>query len=121
MRSMCADPVVLFHVLHIVRLLVEQLCMQIGMAARVTPKDNQNHMLLATSQQKPKDLATQLNIKMSNCWAIVRYIVDTCFKMDKESYVLMKDPNKPLMYLYELPSSGSEGGSRAQQGTELPS
>lgn len=79
--------------------------LQIGLAARVTPKDAHSHILLATSQQKPADLASQLNIKMGNCWAIVRYIVDLCFKLDKENYVLMKDPNKPLMYLYEVPAN----------------
>ena len=96
---------------------------QIGLAARVTPKDNYSHVLLATSQQKPRDLASQLNIKMANCWAIVRSIVDLCLKLDKEKYVLMKDPNKPLMYLYEVPANafagefadGSAGRAAAQQ------
>lgn len=97
--------------------------MQIGLAARVTPKDNHSHVLLATSQQKPSDLATQLNIKMGNCWAIVRHIVDLCFKMDKENYVLMKDPNKQLMYLYEVPAKAFSPGSApasAPAGTPLP-
>jgi translation initiation factor 3 subunit D len=77
---------------------------QIGFATRVSPKDNHNHVLLGTQMLKPKDLESQLNIKMGNCWAIVRYIVDLCYKLDKDNYLLMKDPNKELMYLYEVPS-----------------
>jgi translation initiation factor 3 subunit D len=95
---------------------------QIGLAARVTPKDPHSHVLLATSQQKPKDFAAQLNIKMGNCWAIVRHIVDLCLKLGKDKYVLMKDPNKPLMYLYEMPSNavGDDYEDDAQQGTPMP-
>jgi translation initiation factor 3 subunit D len=103
---------------------MEDDCVQIGLAARVTPKDNHSHVLLATSQQKPRELASQLNIKMGNCWAIVRYIVDLCFKLEKDSYVLMKDPNKQLMYLYEVPSNAfttQEDDDDVHQGTPLPS
>lgn len=96
--------------------------MQIGFATRVSPKDNHNHLLLGTQMQKPKDLATQLNIKLGNCWAIVRYIVDLCFKLDKENYVLMKDPNKQLMYLYEIPSNAfsTRDGDEDDDATPLP-
>lgn len=73
----------------------------------MTPKDPSSHVLLATSQQKPKDFATQLNIKLGNCWAIVRHIVDLCFALGKDKYVLMKDPNKPLMYLYQVPGDAN--------------
>lgn len=93
----------------------------------MTPKDNTSHVLLATSQQKPRDLATQLNIKMTNCWAVVRYVIDLCFKLEKNNYILMKDPNKPLMYLYEVPSSVTAANvddadeEQETQGTPLPS
>jgi translation initiation factor 3 subunit D len=46
-----------------------------------------------------------LNLNMSNCWAIVKAIIDLCFRLDKEKYLLMKDPNKQLMYLYEIPKN----------------
>lgn len=103
---------------------MEDDCVQIGLAARVTPKDNHSHVLFATSQQKPRELASQLNIKMGNCWAIVRYIVDLCFKLEKDSYVLMKDPNKQLMYLYEVPSNAftsHDDDDDVHRGTPLPS
>ena len=99
-------------------------CEQIGLAARVSPKDNTSHVLLATSQQKPRDLAGQLNIKMTNCWAVVRYMIDLCFKLEKDNYILMKDPNKQLMYLYEVPSSVTaanvDDDEEEPQGTPLP-
>jgi len=71
----------------------------------VSPKDNHNHELLVTQMQKPRDLALQLAINLDNCWAIVRSIVDLCFRLDRETYLLMKDPNKQLLYLYEIPKN----------------
>lgn len=88
------------------------------MVARVTPKDNGSHVLLATSQQKPRDFAQQLNIKMSNCWAIVKHIVDLCLKLQKDHYVLMKDPNKQLMYLYEVPANVAAAASNSYAGED---
>lgn len=79
--------------------------LKVGFVTRQSPKDNHNHTLLVTQMQKPKDLASQLNINMRNCWAIVKAIIDLCFKLGKDKYVLMKDPNKQLMYLYEVPAN----------------
>lgn len=86
-------------------LLAECEVLKVGFVARASPKDNHNHILLVTQMQKPKDLATQLNLNMGNCWAIVKAIIDLCFKLDKDKYLLMKDPNKQLMYLYEVPKN----------------
>jgi translation initiation factor 3 subunit D len=89
----------------------------------VSPKDNHNHELLGTQMLKPKDLESQLNIKMGNCWAIVRYIVDLCYKLGKDNYLLMKDPNKELMYLYEIPANAFDmqrSEQEDEQTSELP-
>ena len=86
-------------------LLAECEVLTVGFVARASPKDNHNHILLVTQMQKPKDLATQLNLNMGNCWAIVKAIIDLCFRLDKDKYLLMKDPNKQLMYLYEVPKN----------------
>ncbi len=39
----------------------------------------------------------------SNGWGIVRTIVDMCLKMPEGKYVLVKDPNKPTLRLYQVP------------------
>lgn len=44
-----------------------------------------------------------MNLSLSNGWGIVRTIVDMCLKMPEGKYVLVKDPNKPLLRLYEVP------------------
>ena len=52
---------------------------------------------------KPRDFAAQMNLNLSNGWGIVRTIVDMCLKMPEGKYVLVKDPNKPVLRLYDVP------------------
>lgn len=42
-------------------------------------------------------------LNLNNGWAIVRTIVDMVLRMDDGKYVLVKDPNKPLLRLYSVP------------------
>ena len=52
---------------------------------------------------KPRDFAQQINLSMDNCWGIVRALVDLALKLDDGKYLLVKDPNKPLLRLYSVP------------------
>jgi translation initiation factor 3 subunit D len=40
---------------------------------------------------------------MGNCWGVLRAIVDLALKQGDGKYVLLKDPNKPLLSLYQVP------------------
>ena len=45
----------------------------------------------------------QINLNMDNCWGIVRALVDLCLKLEEgKKFLLLKDPNKPLLRLYEV-------------------
>lgn len=46
-----------------------------------------------------------MNLNLSNGWGIVRTIVDLCMKMPEGKYVLVKDPNKPVLILYDVPAN----------------
>lgn len=57
---------------------------------------------------KPREFANQMNLSLSNGWGIVRTIVDMCLKMPEGKYVLVKDPNKPVLRLYDVPPNTFE-------------
>ena len=61
-----------------------------------------------------------MNLNLANGWGIVRTIVDMCLKMPEGKYVLVKDPNKPLLRLYEVPVNTFEEGEEedAVEGVE---
>lgn len=65
-------------------------------------------MSLRVQVCKPKDFAMQINLHMENCWGIVRAIIDVCLKLEEGKYIIVKEPNKPVMRLYSVPDNAFE-------------
>ncbi|CAI9087433.1 OLC1v1021500C1 [Oldenlandia corymbosa var. corymbosa] len=82
--------------------------MKLGYVSRVHPRDHFNHVILAVVGYKPKDFAGQINLNTSNMWGIVKSIVDLCMKLNEGKYVLVKDPTKPQVRIYEVPPDAFE-------------
>jgi translation initiation factor 3 subunit D len=89
--------------------------MKLGFVSRVNPKSAANHVILGVVGYKPREFASQMNLGFSNGWGIVRTIVDLVKGMSAgddddadKKYVLVKDPNKPVIRLYEVPLSTFE-------------
>lgn len=66
---------------------------------------------------KPRDFANQMNLSLSNGWGIVRTICDFVLKTgpNEAKYILVKDPNKSILRLYEVPA-----GSLDEDDEEAP-
>ncbi|KAG6523258.1 eukaryotic translation initiation factor 3 subunit D-like [Zingiber officinale] len=82
--------------------------MKLGYVSRVHPRDHFNHVILSVTGYKPKDFAAQINLNTSNMWGIVKSIVDLCMKLNEGKYVLVKDPVKPQVRIYEVPADAFE-------------
>ncbi|KAL8593246.1 hypothetical protein ACOMHN_009900 [Nucella lapillus] len=74
-----------------------------GYVSRQHMKDTSKHVILGTQQFKPTEFAAQINLNMDNAWGILRCIVDTCMKLKEGKYLIMKDPNKPVVRIYDIP------------------
>lgn len=66
-----------------------------------------------------------MNLSLSNGWGIVRTIADMCLKREEGKFVLVKDPNKSILRLYEVPAGSFEDdednedeGEEAEEETE---
>jgi len=81
--------------------------LKFGYVSRVNYKDTA-HVILGTQQFKPKEFADQINLNMDNGWAILRCIIDTLMKLDDGKYLILKNPNKPLLLVYSIPDSTFE-------------
>lgn len=77
--------------------------MKLGYVSRASVRDNTRHVILSTATMRPSEFAAQLNMSVMNGWGIVRTIIDLCFKHPDGKYVLIKDPNKPVIRLYAVP------------------
>ncbi|RMD44151.1 hypothetical protein DV735_g958, partial [Chaetothyriales sp. CBS 134920] len=102
---------------------------KLGFVSRQNPKSAANHIILGVMGYKPREFANQMNLGLSNGWGIVRTIVDLVRGIDAKQqqqggeedgasntagaassstdkkFVLVKDPNKPVIRLYEVPMS----------------
>jgi translation initiation factor 3 subunit D len=76
--------------------------------SRATPRNTSSHVVLGVVGYKPREFAAQMNLNLSNGWGIVRTIVDMCMKMPEGKYVLVKDPNKSVIRLYDVPAGTFE-------------
>lgn len=79
-----------------------------GYVSRVHHRDTSKHVILGTQQFKPTEFANQINLNMENAWGVLRCIVDTCMKLKEGKYLIMKDPNKPVMRIYDIPDDTFE-------------
>ncbi|KAL6542834.1 Eukaryotic translation initiation factor 3 subunit D [Orobanche hederae] len=77
--------------------------MKLGYVSRVHPRDHFNHVILGVVGYKPRDFATQINLNPLNMWGILKSIVDLCMKLKEGKYVLVKDPTKPQVRIYDVP------------------
>merc|ERR1711915_104921 len=79
-----------------------------GYITRYSIKDSTKHMILGTQQFKPMEFANQINLNMDNAWGILRCIIDMCMKLPDGKYLIMKDPNKAMIRLYDIPDNTFE-------------
>ncbi|ODM21408.1 Eukaryotic translation initiation factor 3 subunit D [Aspergillus cristatus] len=89
--------------------------MKLGFVSRANPRSNAGHVILGVVGYKPREFATQMNLNLGNGWGIVRTIVDRIRALDAgedaetpKKYLLVKDPNKPVLRLYSVPANTFE-------------
>lgn len=82
--------------------------MKLGYVSRVHPRDRHNHTILSVIGYKPRDFGAQINLNTANMWGIVKSIVDLSMKLGEGKYVLVKDPAKPQVRIYEVPPDAFE-------------
>lgn len=89
-----------------------------GYVSRVQPKDSGKHVILGVQQFKPAEFLQQINLNMENCWGILRCIIDLCMKQEDGKYLLMKDPNKPIIRLYDIPNDSFESDDEGESSSD---
>jgi len=89
-----------------------------GYITRFNMKDSSRHVILGTQQFKPSEFAAQINLSMDNCWGIVRCIIDQVMSQKDGKYLIVKDPNKPVIRLYDIPDSTFESDEESDEEDE---
>lgn len=82
--------------------------MKIGFVSRAVAKNPYEHQILATQFYRPKDFATQITLNEGNMWGILRMFVNAFKNQPEGKYVIMRDPNKPIVRIYSVPADTFE-------------
>jgi translation initiation factor 3 subunit D len=77
--------------------------MKLGFVSRSNMKDPFAHTLLAIQSYNPVDFAAQTMLNQNNAWGIIKMLVDIFMQQPEGKYVMMKDPNKPVVRIYAVP------------------
>ncbi|KAH8418120.1 hypothetical protein KR009_009902, partial [Drosophila setifemur] len=92
--------------------------LKLGYVSRVTQRDHLRHVILGTQQFKPQEFATQINLNMDNAWGILRCLVDMVMKQPDGKYLIMKDPNKPMVRLYDIPENAFDSDAAEEEDSD---
>jgi translation initiation factor 3 subunit D len=77
--------------------------MKIGYVSRKHPSNNYEHTILATQFYVPTEFAAQITLSMNMCWGIFKKFVDRFQNLPEGKYLILRDPNKPVVRLYSVP------------------
>jgi translation initiation factor 3 subunit D len=88
--------------------------MKIGFVSRTNIKNTNEHVILGTQFYRPTDFAQQITLQEGQMWCMFRTFIALIQKHHKASnstdsntstskFVIMRDPNKPILHLYQVP------------------
>lgn len=89
-----------------------------GFVSRQNVRATDKHVILATQQFKPNEFASQIALNIDNAWGIVRCIIDFLLKQKDGKYIIMKDPNKPILRIYDIPENSFSDDEQGDQEEE---
>lgn len=92
--------------------------LKFGYVTRYNVKDSSRHMILGIQSFKPVEFAQQINLSMDNAWGIVRCVLDLVMAQKDGKYLIVKDPNKGMIRLYDIPDSTFESEEDSDESDE---
>ncbi|KAJ3273509.1 hypothetical protein HDV01_004429 [Terramyces sp. JEL0728] len=83
--------------------------MRLGFVSRSSTRDRKRHLILGTTLLRPEDFSEQINFNIGNGWGIIKAFADICFdRLSDGKFILMRDPVKPLLRLYQVSVQAAE-------------
>jgi translation initiation factor 3 subunit D len=89
--------------------------MKIGYVSRKIRTDRHNHQIMATQFYQPVELAQNITLTLQNMWGIIKMLSDKFLSLDDGKFVIMKDPNKPIVRIYRVPAGTFEDSEAEEE------
>merc|ERR1712165_207168 len=100
-------------------LLVGSDIIKFGFITRFKALDNKRHVIVGYQQFKPTEFAAQINLNLDNAWGIIRCIIDLIMTQKDGKYLIVKDPNKPVLRLYDIPDNTFESDEDSDEDDDV--
>ncbi|KAI9503121.1 hypothetical protein GGI25_001951 [Coemansia spiralis] len=94
--------------------------LRVGFVSRASPRDRTRHGILGFQSYTPTDFITQLGLNEFKAWGIIKAVVDMCLKLSEGRYVIMRDPNRPVICLYSVPQGTFDDDGADDASTAAP-
>jgi len=93
---------------------------KLGYASRESPANPWAHSILGVQTYQTDGFAEQIGMTRNNVFGIMRSIIDLVMGYEDGKYLLLKDPTKSVMRLYEVPwdTFGDEGEEEEEEDDE---
>jgi len=92
--------------------------LRFGYVTRYNVKDSSRHVILGVQHFKPIEFGNQFNLNMDNAWGVVRCILDLIMAQEDGKYLIVKDPNKQILRLYDIPDTTFESEEESEESEE---
>jgi len=77
--------------------------MKIGYVSRIDPKDPWSRSILSVHTHMTNNYAEQIGMHRNNVFGIIRSIVNMVMAWEDGKYLIIKDPLKSIVRIYEVP------------------
>lgn len=76
---------------------------KIGYVSRQRNNDPWNHTVLGVQTHVTDNFAEQIGLTRNNLFGILRCIIDTVMEWPDGKYLMLKDPTKAILRIYDVP------------------
>jgi len=82
--------------------------LKLGFACRVSQDDSFHHDIVSVQSHQVANLADQSSFREPNAFGVLRHIIDTVRRAEDGKYLLIKDPQKASLRIYQVPMDSFE-------------
>lgn len=78
--------------------------LKLGFVSRADPGDVRKHTVLGVQTHATDNFAAQIGLNQNNMYGILRNIINEIAQWKDGNYLLLKDPLKPVLRIFEVPA-----------------
>jgi len=75
---------------------------KLGYVARVNPRDQYNHIILAITSHRPPEFVKEIGVDMGKLWFTLKVIISELKKLEDGKFIILREGNKKQLLVYRI-------------------